>query len=336
MKQFFTLLAAALFTATTLAQVGINTETPDASAALDITSTTGGLLVPRMTNAQRQAISNPAPGLLVFVTDLNRGEFLFFNGIEWGNFALGSVSENTVGLDQYGNTKVLPENANSNKYDLVLITSFDDITNSFNINSNVLFREYQNFLYGLYIEENYTGFDIVETIEVPATVKKINITKSGYRHKTTLNIADRINPLYISSLSSGYDHQLTINFTDPNDSELTAVSILESGSGHINNLNGSSSISSNLIPSQVKLFADSAINTTPDRSMFFAPNDLAYLYCSGPCDGGSTPFQLDWDMEGPGGPNQNEWIFEYVENTQIWAYSSGFVRRMFNGFFNAD
>jgi hypothetical protein len=39
MKQFFTLLAAVLFTATTFAQVGINTETPDASAAFDITST---------------------------------------------------------------------------------------------------------------------------------------------------------------------------------------------------------------------------------------------------------------------------------------------------------
>ena len=49
MKKLFTLLAAVLFTATTYAQVGINTETPDASAALDITSTTGGLLVPRMT-----------------------------------------------------------------------------------------------------------------------------------------------------------------------------------------------------------------------------------------------------------------------------------------------
>ena len=49
MKQIFNILAVVLFTATTFAQVGINTETPDASAALDITSTTGGLLVPRMT-----------------------------------------------------------------------------------------------------------------------------------------------------------------------------------------------------------------------------------------------------------------------------------------------
>ena len=44
MKQLFTLLAAVLLTATTYAQIGINNETPDASAALDITSTTAGLL----------------------------------------------------------------------------------------------------------------------------------------------------------------------------------------------------------------------------------------------------------------------------------------------------
>ena len=43
MKNICTLLAAVLFTATTYAQIGINNETPDASAALDITSTTGGV-----------------------------------------------------------------------------------------------------------------------------------------------------------------------------------------------------------------------------------------------------------------------------------------------------
>ena len=57
MKQFFTLLAAVLFTATTFAQVGINNENPDASAVLDITSTTKGLLIPRMTVAERDAIT---------------------------------------------------------------------------------------------------------------------------------------------------------------------------------------------------------------------------------------------------------------------------------------
>ena len=70
MKNIFTLIAAVLLTATTYAQVGINTETPDASAALDITSTTGGLLPPRMTTSNRDAIS-AAKGLVLFNTTTN-------------------------------------------------------------------------------------------------------------------------------------------------------------------------------------------------------------------------------------------------------------------------
>jgi hypothetical protein len=87
MKQFFTFLAVVLLTATTYAQVGIGTTTPDASAALDITSPTKGLLIPRMTNAQRQAISNPAAGLQVFVTDFDGGRFMFYDGTEWGTLS---------------------------------------------------------------------------------------------------------------------------------------------------------------------------------------------------------------------------------------------------------
>jgi hypothetical protein len=71
MKNIFTFLAAVLLTATTYAQVGINNENPDASAALDITSTTKGLLPPRMTTTDRDAIGSAAKGLIVFNTTLN-------------------------------------------------------------------------------------------------------------------------------------------------------------------------------------------------------------------------------------------------------------------------
>ena len=70
MKQYFTLLATLLITLSCYAQVGINTETPDSSAALDITSSTGGLLPPRMTTTQRDAIS-AAKGLVLFNITLN-------------------------------------------------------------------------------------------------------------------------------------------------------------------------------------------------------------------------------------------------------------------------
>lgn len=52
------------------AQIGIGTITPNASSVLDITSTTQGMLTPRMTTVQRNAITTPADGLLVYDTNL--------------------------------------------------------------------------------------------------------------------------------------------------------------------------------------------------------------------------------------------------------------------------
>jgi len=71
-----------LFTAFGFAQVGINTETPDASSALDIQSSTGGILIPRLTETQRDAISAPAAGLMIYQTDQDFG-FYFYNGTQW-------------------------------------------------------------------------------------------------------------------------------------------------------------------------------------------------------------------------------------------------------------
>jgi hypothetical protein len=85
MKNIFTLLAAVLLTATTYAQVGINNENPDASAALDITSTTGGVLIPRMTETQRDAISPAATGLMIYQTDGTAG-FYYYNGSSWDTY----------------------------------------------------------------------------------------------------------------------------------------------------------------------------------------------------------------------------------------------------------
>ena len=63
------------------AQVGIGTATPNASAKLDITSTTQGLLPPRMTTTQRNAIALPATGLTIYNTTINA--FQVYNGTTW-------------------------------------------------------------------------------------------------------------------------------------------------------------------------------------------------------------------------------------------------------------
>ena len=54
---------------------------PAASAVLDVVSTTKGLLPPRMTSAQKEAISSPADGLLVWDTDLDG--MCVYDGVKW-------------------------------------------------------------------------------------------------------------------------------------------------------------------------------------------------------------------------------------------------------------
>ncbi len=74
MRKIFVLIVVNCILSSVNAQsIGIGTTTPNTSAALDIRSTTKGLLIPTMTQAQRNAISNPARGLLVFQSDGTAG-----------------------------------------------------------------------------------------------------------------------------------------------------------------------------------------------------------------------------------------------------------------------
>jgi hypothetical protein len=64
----------------------------DASAMLDVSSTNKGMLVPRMTTAQRTAIASPATGLVVYDNTLN--QFYYYNGTAWAAMATGPNANN--------------------------------------------------------------------------------------------------------------------------------------------------------------------------------------------------------------------------------------------------
>ncbi|MBL7738110.1 MAG: tail fiber domain-containing protein [Chitinophagaceae bacterium] len=61
--------------------IGIGTTTPDSSAILHVQSTTKGMLLPRMTTVQRNAIAHPATGLMIYNTDDQCTDV--FNGTGW-------------------------------------------------------------------------------------------------------------------------------------------------------------------------------------------------------------------------------------------------------------
>ena len=87
-----------MITSLSFAQIGIGTTNPDASSVLDMTSTTQGVLIPRMTTTQRAAITTPALGLQVYDTDSK--SVWSYNGAAWtegtggpGKFIEGAATD---------------------------------------------------------------------------------------------------------------------------------------------------------------------------------------------------------------------------------------------------
>jgi pectin methylesterase-like acyl-CoA thioesterase len=72
----------------------------DASAIIQMNSTTKGMLLPRMTHAQMMAIASPAVGLLVYVTDAKRSHF--WDGVGWRSVAVSIATVISVAVDGSG------------------------------------------------------------------------------------------------------------------------------------------------------------------------------------------------------------------------------------------
>lgn len=75
-------------------RIGEGVVSPDASAQLDVASTARGFLPPRMTTAQRDAISSPAAGLTIFNT--TDGAQQVYNGLSWSSAGAAADAENRI------------------------------------------------------------------------------------------------------------------------------------------------------------------------------------------------------------------------------------------------
>lgn len=105
-KIFLTALLISLGTVTFAQNLGINADgsAPDASAMLDVKSTTKGFLPPRLTQQQRTAIPAAATGLLVYQTDGSAG-YYFYDGASWVQLNAGTSESTPAGIiQQFGGT----------------------------------------------------------------------------------------------------------------------------------------------------------------------------------------------------------------------------------------
>ncbi len=91
----FILLLFSTVNFTQAQSVAINTDrsAANASAILDVKSTTKGLLIPRLTQTQRNAVTTPATGLLIYQTDNTPG-YYFYNGTAWTTLTGSSSNTN--------------------------------------------------------------------------------------------------------------------------------------------------------------------------------------------------------------------------------------------------
>jgi hypothetical protein len=87
------------------AQVGIGTVTPDASSVLDISSTTQGMLAPRMTSTQKAAIVSPTDGLMVYDTTLK--SICYYNSSTSGWNTISGTSSDRLKFKRIKSTDVL-------------------------------------------------------------------------------------------------------------------------------------------------------------------------------------------------------------------------------------
>ncbi len=183
MKKYFLSLIALLVMGVAQAQnIGINAEgaAPDASAMLDVSATTKGMLIPRMTSVQRTGIASPATGLLVYDTDTQ--SFWFRNNTVWANLIDSSsgwsLQGNNAGVNDFigttNNQSLLfkANNQQAGKIDLLLDNSFwgngaglanttgyENTANGFNsLQSNTTGND--NTASGAYsLKENTTGIE---------------------------------------------------------------------------------------------------------------------------------------------------------------------------------
>lgn len=97
-------------------QVGIGTTAPNSKSILDIHGTDKGILIPRLTTAQMNAIASPPQSLMVFNVDVNLYYYYSTSSSSWMPVNVGSIKTitgNTYTLSEDDNGRILDFTSNS-------------------------------------------------------------------------------------------------------------------------------------------------------------------------------------------------------------------------------
>jgi hypothetical protein len=179
------------------AQIGIGTKTPAPSAALEVSSTTNnkGILIPRISASQKDAIVSPAEGLLIYQTTAPTG-FYYYSGTAWKLMAIQTDITSKV-------DKVDGKDLSSNDYTTAEKTKLSAITGS-NTGDQTTITGNAGTATKLATARNINGvaFDGSADITVPAaagtltgTTLKSTVTGSSLTSVGTLGNLTVTNPI---------------------------------------------------------------------------------------------------------------------------------------------
>lgn len=221
------------------AQVGIGTSSPDPSAVLDISSTNGGLLLPRMDISQRDAIATPATGLLIYLIDGSQQCLQVFNGTSWENIycpttntipyvtSVGVSGTLSLGNILTGNYDYLDNEADLEATSLFQWYRADDASGS----NEIAIPSETEVTYSISVADNakYLSFGITPVAQTGALIG--NEVRSNYQGPIS-NISNvaRINEFHYDNAGTDVNEFVEIRITEglsnqPSDLSLYTVAL---------------------------------------------------------------------------------------------------------------
>lgn len=165
MKYVFIILFSLIDTNLLAQNVGIGTSNPAASAALEVSSTSKGLLPPRMDSNARNAIVSPVAGLIIY--NINVNAFQCYNGTSWystvhfiGESYGGGIVFYVFDNGQHGLISAIADQSNSSYWFFGGTSSTNAVRDGLEagkINTQTITNFYNTGLYAAQLCANYQG-----------------------------------------------------------------------------------------------------------------------------------------------------------------------------------